>query len=175
MQFTATSIDGAFLIQPDLHVDERGFFTRLYCPVELRAAGIAFEARQTSLSRNTARFTLRGMHYASEPEAKIVRCVSGRIHDVLLDLRPDSATYLKWTAAELDAISAAAFYIPPGVAHGFLTLVPDTDVVYQIDRIYRPGFDEGVRWNDPTFAIDWPADPVVIGSRDAHYPDFQGA
>jgi dTDP-4-dehydrorhamnose 3,5-epimerase len=172
MQFTAAAVDGAFFIRPDLQTDERGFFTRLYCPVEMLAANIPFDARQTSLSRNTAAYTLRGMHYAREPEAKIVRCVSGRIYDVLLDLRPQSPTYLKWAAAELDAASAAAFYVPPGVAHGFLTLVPGTDVLYQIDRIYRPGFDAGVRWNDPAFAIAWPEPPAVISARDANYPDY---
>jgi dTDP-4-dehydrorhamnose 3,5-epimerase len=173
MRFSPTSIIGAFIVEPDPRPDERGFFARLHCPREFASAGIGFSPLQTSLSRNTAARTLRGMHYATEPEAKLVRCVSGRMLDVLFDIRPDSPTYRATFGIELDAQSARGLFVPAGVAHGFLTLEPGTDVLYQIDRIYRPGFDAGLRWNDPAFDFRWPAEPAVIGARDATWPDFR--
>lgn len=173
MRFIPTDLPGVTIVEPDLHSDERGFFTRLNCPEEFAAAGVAFEARQTSLSRNQARHTLRGMHACTEPEAKLVRCTRGRILDVVFDIRRDSPTFGRSFGLELDAERARALYVPAGLAHGFLTLAPDTDVLYQIDRLYRPGCDFGLRWNDPAFAFAWPAAPVVIGARDAVYPDFR--
>lgn len=174
MRFLSTAVAGVMLVEPELIRDARGFFARLSCPEEMRAAGIAFQPLQTSLSRNDAMHTLRGLHFCLEPEAKLVRCVAGRIFDVALDLRAGSPTYLKHTAVELDARSACGLFIPPGVAHGFLTLEPQCDVLYQIDRIFRPGYDAGVRWNDPAFAIAWPAEPEVVSDRDNGYPDWTG-
>ena len=172
MRFAPTAIDGVLIVEPELQTDERGFFTRLNCVDEFASAGVAFVARQTSLSRNAARHTLRGMHYCVEPEAKLVRCARGKILDVVFDTRPDSPTFRRAFGVELDHESARGLYVPPGVAHGFLTLRADTDVLYQIDRAWRPGFDAGLRWNDPAFAFEWPAAPVVIGARDASWPDF---
>ena len=172
MQFLPTGIDGVHLVEPKPEADERGFFARLYCPQEFAAAGIAFSPRQTSLSYNRCRLTLRGLHYTTEPEAKLVRCTRGRIFDVAVDIRKASPTFMHWCGYELDAIDARALFIPAGVAHGFLTLADASDVLYQIDRIYRPGFDAGVRWDDPAFAIAWPARPEVISSRDAAFPNF---
>ena len=172
MRFSKTTIEGVLIVEPDLHADTRGFFTRLSCPEEFAHAGVTFEPRQTSLSRNIARHTLRGMHYCNEPEAKLVRCTRGAIFDVVFDIRLGSATYGKSLGLELDAISARGLYIPAGLAHGFLTQEPDTDVLYQIDRLYRPGFDAGLRWNDPFFSFIWPHEPAVIDTRDAAYPDF---
>jgi dTDP-4-dehydrorhamnose 3,5-epimerase len=173
MRFTPTSIEGAVVVEPDPREDERGFFARLHCPREFAAEGIEFTPLQTSLSRNTAARTLRGMHYATEPEAKLVRCVRGRMLDVLFDIRRDSPSYRRTFAIELDETGARGLFVPAGVAHGFLTLEPDTDVLYQIDRIYRPGFDAGLRWNDPAFAFQWPFAPAVIGARDETWPDFK--
>lgn len=173
MRFIATDIDGVMIVEPDLHRDDRGFFTRLSCPREFAKAGITFEPRQTSLSRNLARHTLRGMHYCKEPEAKLVRCTRGRIFDAVFDIRPGSRTFRRAFGLELDAIGARGLFIPAGLAHGFITLEPDCDVLYQIDRLYRPGFDAGVRWNDPSFSLVWPAAPAVIDARDAGYPDFR--
>lgn len=172
MKFTATDIPGVVLIDIEPIADERGFFARLSCPIEMATAGIPFHPQQTSLSRNTARSTLRGMHYTTEPEAKLVRCVRGRIYDVALDLRPQSETFGKSIGCELDSKNAMALFIPAGVAHGFLTLAADSDVLYEIDRIYRPGFDAGVRWDDPFCKIKWPETPRVIHPRDLSYPDF---
>jgi dTDP-4-dehydrorhamnose 3,5-epimerase len=173
MRFLPTDLAGVTIVEPDLHTDERGFFARLNCPEEFAAAGIAFEARQTSLSRNIARHTLRGMHACSEPEAKLVHCTRGRILDVVFDIRRTSPTFGNSFGLELDPQGARGLYIPAGLAHGFLTLEPETDVLYEIDRLYRPGGDYGLRWNDPAFAFPWPAEPAVIGARDKAYPDFR--
>lgn len=173
MQFTPTDIAGVIRVEPQAHRDERGLFARLQCPETFATAGFPFEPAQTSVSRNPHRHTLRGLHYQPAPhaETKLVRVARGRIFDVAVDLRPGSPTYRRWTAAELSAENLLALLIPEGVAHGFLTLEPDTDVLYQISPAYRPGHEAGVRWDDPAFAIDWPAPPALISPRDAAYPD----
>lgn len=175
MRFTATELAGVAIVDIEPAVDDRGAFARLQCPEEFQAAGWSFTPVQTSLSRNPRAFTLRGMHYEPQPheEAKLVRVTRGRIFDVALDLRPGSPSFGRWTGVELSADNARAFLIAPGVAHGFLTLEPDTDVIYQIDKIFTPGHGRGVRWNDPAFDIRWPAAPVLISERDATYPDFK--
>ena len=173
MRFLPTGVDGVHLVEAEPDSDERGFFARLYCPQEFAAAGIPFRPCQTSLSYNRRRLTLRGLHYTTEPEAKLVRCTRGRVFDVAVDIRKDSPTFTRWCGFELDAAGALALFIPAGVAHGFLTLADDCDLVYQIDRIYRAGFDADLRWDDPAFAIAWPARPQVISPRDAAYPNFR--
>ena len=174
MRFVPTPIAGVVRIEAEPHVDDRGLFARLYCPEEFAAAGIDFAPAQTSLSRNPTSGTLRGMHFQAAPhaETKLVRVTRGRVFDVAVDLRPDSPTYRQWTGAELSAENLVGLYIGEGIAHGFLTLEPDTDVVYQIAPAYRPGHDAGVRWDDPAFGIAWPMAPVLISARDAGYPDF---
>ena len=174
MRFSDTEIAGVVVVEIEAHSDERGAFARLQCPEEFAAAGHPFTPAQTSLSRNPRAGTLRGLHYQPAPhaEVKLVRAVRGRIFDVAVDLRPGSPTHRKWTATELSADNARALLIPEGVAHGFLTLEPDTDVLYQIAPAYRPGHDAGVRWDDPAFGIDWPTRPTLISARDAGYPDF---
>ncbi|HEX5379430.1 MAG TPA: dTDP-4-dehydrorhamnose 3,5-epimerase family protein [Phenylobacterium sp.] len=175
MRFAPTSIDGVVVVDIDPSKDERGAFARLHCPQEFAAAGHPFVPAQTSLSRNTRALTLRGLHYEAAPheEAKLVRVTRGRIFDVAVDLRPDSPTYLAWTGAELSAENGRALLIGRGMAHGFLTLEDDTDVLYQIDRIFEPGHGRGARWNDPAFGVAWPAQPKVISERDATYPDHR--
>jgi dTDP-4-dehydrorhamnose 3,5-epimerase len=176
MLFTETGIVGVILLDLEPIADERGSFARLQCPDEFAAAGYPFTPAQTSLSRNAAAGTLRGMHYQPAPnaETKVVRAVRGRIFDVAVDLRRGSPTHWRWTGAELSAENGRALMIPEGVAHGFLTLEPDTDVLYQISPAYRPGHEAGVRWNDPAFGIQWPAQPALISARDAAYPDYRG-
>ena len=175
MRFTATEIDGVVIVDLDVIADERGSFSRLYCPDEFTAVGHPFVPIQTSLSRNTKARTLRGMHYEVAPhaEAKLVRATRGAIFDVAIDLRTDSPTYLRWTGAELSAQNGRALLIGKGMAHGFITLEEDTDVLYQIDRMFEPGHGRGVRWNDPRFGIEWPATPLVISERDAAYPNHE--
>jgi len=174
MRFTRSDIEGVVIVDAEPHTDARGGFARLHCPEEFAAAGIAFAPVQTSVSRNPTARTLRGLHYQPAPhaETKLVRVTRGRVFDVAVDLRPDSATYLRWTAAELSAENLRGLYIPEGVAHGFLTLEPDTDVLYQIAPAFRPGHEAGLRWDDPAFAIRWPAAPALISDRDATYPDY---
>lgn len=175
MRFRPTSIAGVVEVLPDRHADHRGAFFRTYCGEELRAAGLDFALSQISLSENPRRYTLRGMHYRAAPfeEQKIVRCVRGAVLDVAIDLREGSATRRHHVAVELSAAAGNALFIPRGCAHGFLTLTDDAAVEYLIDLPYAPGHDRGVRWNDPAFAIPWPAAPAVIGERDANYPDFR--
>lgn len=174
MRFAETGIAGVVVVDVEPAADERGLFARLHCPDAFAAAGHPFVPAQTSLSRNTAALTLRGMHYQAAPhaEVKLVRVTRGRAFDVAVDLRPDSATHGRWVSVELSADNARAVLIPEGVAHGFLTLEPGTDVVYQIAPRHEPGHGLGVRWNDPAFAISWPAEPEVISPRDAAYPDY---
>lgn len=173
MRFTPTEIAGVVRVEAEPHRDDRGLFARLHCPEAFAAAGIPFEPAQTSISRNPHLHTLRGLHYQPAPnaETKLVRVSRGRIFDVAVDLRPASLTYRRWTAAELSAENLMGLLIPEGVAHGFLTLEPDTDVIYQIAPAFRPGHEAGVRWDDPAFGIQWPAPPTLISPRDAAYPD----
>lgn len=175
MRFTATEIDGVVIVDLDVISDDRGSFSRLHCPEDFAAAGHPFVPAQTSLSRNAKARTLRGMHYEAAPhaEAKLVRATRGAIFDVAVDLRTDSSTYLRWTGTELSADNGRALLIGKGMAHGFMTLEDDTDVLYQIDRIFEPGHGRGVRWNDPAFGVAWPATPLVISERDATYRDHE--
>lgn len=174
MRFSATDVPGVVVVDIEPHTDERGLFARLHCPEEFARAGHPFTPAQTSLSRNPQALTLRGLHYQPAPhgETKLVRCVRGRIFDVAVDLRPESPTHRRWTAAELSAENARALLIPERVAHGFLTLEPDSDVLYQIAPMFQPGHEAGVRWDDPAFGIDWPARPALLSARDAAYPDY---
>ena len=177
MKFLETEIPGVVRILPEPFIDQRGTFSRLYCPKEFSDAGLDdFKPVQINLSRNVAMHTLRGLHWQDPPhaEAKLVRVTCGAIWDVAVDLRPDSPTRLQWAALRLDASSAEAFFIPEGFAHGFLTLEPDTDVLYQVSHVYAPGSERGARWDDPAFSIDWPARPAVISDRDRAYSDFVG-
>lgn len=175
MRFSATPVAGVMLVEIEPNEDNRGAFARLQCPDEFAAAGHPFSPVQTSLSRNPQAGTLRGLHYQAAPhaETKLVRTVRGRMFDVAVDLRSDSPTYRRWAGAELSAENACALFIPPGVAHGFLTLEPDTDVLYQISPAFEPGHEAGVRWNDPAFAVAWPGEPRLISPRDATYPDHE--
>jgi dTDP-4-dehydrorhamnose 3,5-epimerase len=175
VKFHATDIVGVLRISLEPHRDDRGFFGRSYCEREFAAHGIADRFVQVNHSFNSQAGTLRGMHYTSagHSESKVVRCIAGAIHDVVVDLRPDSSSYKRWSAVRLDAVNRESLYIPPGVAHGFLTLEPDSEVQYLMGSFYDPEVACGVRWNDRSFAIVWPAEPVVISARDAAYPEFE--
>lgn len=172
MIFKPTEFDGVLEIASEPNVDARGFFARLFCPEELRRAGVKFDSSQINLSRNTHAFTLRGMHYQDQPhaEAKIVRVTRGATHDVVVDIRPGSPTRYKWLSRVLDSRRAAALFIPEGFAHGFLTLEPDTDVLYQMGSPHLPGLARGLRYDDPRLAIAWPAQPRSISEQDKAWP-----
>jgi len=173
--FKPTRIVGAFEIEPERVVDERGFFARTFCRSEFADQGLTTEWVQCSISFSTRQGTLRGMHYQVEPyaEAKLVRCTRGAIYDVILDLRRDSPTFRRWSAAELSPTNRRAVYVPPGCAHGFQTLEDETEVLYQMSRIYHPQSARGVRWDDRAFGIEWPDRAPTIASRDRDYPDFE--
>ncbi len=174
MRFIPQKIAGVFVVEAQSHRDERGHFTRIYCEREFADAGIAFASPQINVSGNAKRHTLRGMHYQNPPhaEAKFVRAIRGRAFDVVVDLRKGSPTERQWLAVELDVRLQNAIFVPEGCAHGFLTLEDDTDILYQMGRPFVDGAGQGVRWNDPAFAIVWPAQPAVISPRDAGYPDY---
>jgi len=156
------------------HADERGFFARTWCRHEFEEHGLDPAVVQCNLSHNPRRGTLRGLHWQTPPhaEVKLVRCSRGAIWDVMVDLRPDSATYTRHFGAELTEENGRALYIPEGFAHGFVTLVDDSDVVYQMSALYEPSAGRGARWNDPAFGIAWPVREPILHPRDASYPDF---
>jgi dTDP-4-dehydrorhamnose 3,5-epimerase len=177
MRFEATPLPGAWVIELDLLGDERGWFARAFDAREFQARGLDPCAAQGNLSFNARRDTIRGMHYQAAPEGepKLVRCVRGAIFDVALDLRPTSRAYRAWHGIELSAENRRAFYLPPGMAHGFQTLTGDCEVLYQMGHPHVPEAARGVRWNDPAFAIAWPPSQGerTISARDRAYPDFQ--
>ena len=174
MRFVELPLAGAFRVELERHADDRGYFARTYCAREFAAAGLEPAVVQASISWNARRGTLRGMHWQAPPhaEAKLVRCAQGRIHDVVVDLRPGSPTYLRHAAVELSAAEGNALYIPPGLAHGFLTLVDGCQVHYQMSTFHAPEAGRGARWNDPAFGIEWPAPVEVVSERDRSWPDF---
>jgi len=176
MRFRALSISGAYVIESESQRDGRGTFTRTFCASEFGSRGIDTRVAQTSLSSSPRAGTLRGMHYsaASSCEAKLVRCVHGRAYDVLLDMRRSEATFGHWCAEDVSRDNARAIFIPAGVAHGFLTLEDETDILYQMSAPYDPVAARGVRYDDPAFGILWPSDPAVISERDRTYPSFVG-
>jgi dTDP-4-dehydrorhamnose 3,5-epimerase len=174
MIFTETKLRGAFIIQPELLGDERGFFARTFCRHEFTDHGLQSAFVQCNISFNNKNGTLRGMHYQAAPhqEAKLVRCTAGSIYDVIIDLRPDSATFTQWVAVELSAENRKMLYIPEDFAHGFLTMADNTEIFYQMSKFYEPQAARGLRWNDPAFGVQWPATVTTISSKDQNYPDF---
>jgi dTDP-4-dehydrorhamnose 3,5-epimerase len=176
MRFHETPLPGVWLIESERLGDERGWFARTFDREEFHARGLNPEVVQCNSSHNARRNTLRGMHYQAEPhgESKLVRCVRGSIFDVAVDLRPDSPAYCRWHGVELTAENGVAFYIPAGVAHGFQTLTDDCEVFYQMGHPYVPEAARGVRWDDPTFEIQWPSVDTerIVSKRDRVFGDF---
>ena len=175
MRFIETDLRGAYVLELEQRLDERGFFARVWCRDEFASLGLTTDIAQCSISRTTKAGTLRGMHFQRAPheEAKVVRCIRGAIYDVIVDLRPDTSTRGRWIGVELDAASGRALYVPEGFAHGFQTLEHDTDVLYMISSPYAPSAATGVRWDDPAFGIVWPEAPDrTISERDRSWPDF---
>ena len=174
MQLKRTRIEGLFEVDVTPHEDERGVFARTYDEQIFARAGLPTNWPQCNTSWNRRRGTLRGMHFQVAPkeEPKLVRCTSGRMFDVAIDLRRDSRTYRTWVGLELNAAKRNALFIPAGMAHGFLTLEDDCEVYYQMGEVFDESLQRGVRWNDSAFAIDWPFEPTVISARDAGYEDY---
>ncbi|NKB20126.1 MAG: dTDP-4-dehydrorhamnose 3,5-epimerase [Alphaproteobacteria bacterium] len=172
MIFHYTEIEGAFVVEPERHEDNRGWFARTYCQKHFEEMGLATEFSQCSASFNQHRGTLRGLHFQKAPfgEAKLVRCVQGAVFDVAVDIRPDSNTFGAWTGIELSAANVKSLYIPDGCAHGFQTLTHDTELFYQIDIPYQPDYSCGLRHDDPEIGIDWPIDYPTLSERDKTLP-----
>ena len=176
MKFIPTRIAGACLIEPELIQDERGFFARAWCKEEFIAQGLNPQFVQCSISFNVRKGTLRGMHYQAKPheEAKLVRCTRGAIYDVIVDLRPASATFKQWVAVELTADNRKMLYVPEGIAHGFQTLEDQTEVFYQMSEFYHPESARGIRWDDPVFKISWRLQNPSLSLNDMTHSEFNG-
>jgi dTDP-4-dehydrorhamnose 3,5-epimerase len=174
MIFTETRLKGAYVIDLERLADERGFFARTWCQREFEAHGLNASLVQCNISFNEKKGTLRGMHFQVVPraEAKLVRCTAGAIFDVIVDLRRDSGTFKQWTGVELSADNRRMLYVPEGFAHGFLTLLDNTEVFYQMSEFYSAEHARSVRWNDPAFGIQWPGEALIISERDHSHPDF---
>ena len=176
MTFSKTPIEGSVLIRPQRLEDERGFFARTYCVREFEEQGLVFAVVQRSIAHNTRQGTLRGMHFQAVPhgENKVVSCLRGAIYDVIIDLRPSSSTYRRWFGETLSAAGFEALYVPSGCAHGYVSLVDDTVVAYEMSAFHHPESARGVRFDDPAFGVTWPMAPVVISARDLGYALFTG-
>jgi dTDP-4-dehydrorhamnose 3,5-epimerase len=172
--FIETKLKGAFIVEPERFNDERGFFARTWCQQEFKIHRLNPRLVQCNSSLNIKKGTLRGMHYQAAPyeEAKLVRCTMGAIYDVIIDLRTESETYKQWISVELTADNRKMLYIPESFAHGFLTLVDNTEVLYQVSEFYMSEYARSVRWNDPAFSIHWPDNVVVISKKDQQCSDF---
>jgi len=175
MRFVETEISGAYVIELEPIADERGSFARTWCEREFAEHGISMTIRQCSISVNRHRGTMRGMHYQDAPHAeqRVVRCTSGAIYDVVVDLRAESTSFRRWVSVEMSRENRKMVYVPEGCAHGFVTLVDDVEVLYQMSAFYSADHARGVRWNDPAFAIEWPIEITTISERDKNHPDFR--
>ncbi|MBC8127953.1 MAG: dTDP-4-dehydrorhamnose 3,5-epimerase [Gloeobacteraceae cyanobacterium ES-bin-144] len=174
MKFTETPLKGAYIIELEKRGDDRGWFARYFCELEYNQHGLNHHIVQINDSVSKYKGTLRGMHYQLAPKAedKIVRCLRGALFDCIIDLRPDSATFLQHFSVELTAENRTMLYVPKGFAHGFMTLEPDTEAFYLVTEYYSPEHERGLRYNDPKFGISWPMAPTEVSDKDANHPDF---
>jgi dTDP-4-dehydrorhamnose 3,5-epimerase len=174
MNFTELSLPGAFVVDIQPMTDERGFFARGWCRKEFEAHGLALDFVQRNIGFSPRKGTLRGMHYQVAPhaEGKLVRCTRGAVCDVIVDLREGSRTFKKWHAVELSADNHRMIYIPEGFAHGYLTVMDESEIYYDTTCFFAPESARGVRFDDPAFGIDWPGSPSLLSDKDRSYPDF---
>ncbi|MGD6934010.1 MAG: dTDP-4-dehydrorhamnose 3,5-epimerase [Candidatus Bathyarchaeia archaeon] len=172
MRFTETPISGAWIIDPERHNDDRGYFVRAWCTKEFSEHGINFTPVQANMGFSIKKGTLRGMHFQKAPavEAKLVRCTKGSIFDVVVDVRPESATFGKWFGAELTAENGKMLYVPEECAHGYQTLEDNSEIYYLTSGFYAPKLAFGARYNDPLFNIKWPSPVTVISEQDRNWP-----
>jgi dTDP-4-dehydrorhamnose 3,5-epimerase len=175
--FTELGLPGVWLIEPVVHEDERGLFRRHFCSQEFAAHGLAHEAPQGNISENPHRGTLRGFHYqiGHSAEAKTLSCMTGALHDIVVDLRPDSPTFMRWISVDISSEDRHSLHLPVGCANGWITTAPNTIVHYYMSRLYDPTSVRGIRYNDPALGFHWPMEPVVITEKDLSYPDFDPA
>lgn len=174
MKFTEIKLKGAFIIEIDRIGDERGFFGRQWCQNEMTKMGLKADIAQVNTSLNKEKGTLRGLHYQKFPfqETKLIRCIRGRIFDVIVDLRPDSATFKQWFGLELTQDNYKMLYAPDNFAHGFITLKDNSEILYLVSQFYQPEAEAGLRWDDPQFSIHWPGSVQVMSDKDRNRPDF---
>lgn len=172
MRFQKTKIKGIVIIEPELKIDERGYFTRIFCQKELKRAGLDFHIVQVNRSFTKKKGTIRGMHFQKKPKAedKIVQCLKGAIYDVAIDLRKDSSTYGQCVAVELNEENKKMFFIPKGLAHGFQTLTNNCEILYFMSEFYSPEYTSGVCWNNPFFNILWPIKNSILSKKDKDWP-----
>jgi len=175
MIFKETPLKNAFLIDMEKRMDERGFFGRFFCSGEFEAHGLEGGFMQANNSLSHEKGTLRGLHYQLAPmaETKLIRCIRGSLYDVILDLRKESKTFGKWFGEVLSEENRRMMYVPKGFAHGFLTLEPNSELLYLVSTPYSKELERGIRWNDPHFNIAWPETPAVISDRDRNLPDYE--
>jgi dTDP-4-dehydrorhamnose 3,5-epimerase len=175
MIFHATKLLGAYVLELEKLADERGYFARSWCVRDFATHGLDTNLVQCNVSFNQKRGTLRGLHFQLPPfaETKLVRCTRGAIWDVMVDLRPTSPSFLQWVGEELTPSNGKMMYIPKGFAHGFISLVDESEVFYQMSEFFAPDQARGVRWNDPLFQITWPIAAQVISAKDRLYGDAQ--
>jgi len=174
MIFRETPLHGAYVLELEQRADERGFFARTFCANEFTAHGLKPTVAQANVSYNHHAGTMRGMHYQLPPaaETKLVRCTRGAIYDVIIDLRPESPSYLQHFGVELTEHNRLALYVPELFAHGYLTLTDDAEVIYQVGEFYTPGYERGIRYDDPAFGIEWPAPITLTSNKDQFWPAF---
>lgn len=177
MKFVQLGLPGVWLIEPAVHTDERGTFRRHFCVKEFAAHGLATDVAQGNVSENPQRGTLRGFHYqaAGFAEAKTLSCLTGALHDIVLDLRPDSPAFMQWVSVELSAAARTSLHVPAGCANAWITLAPDTTIHYYMSEFFAPQSARGIRYNDARFGFRWPMEATVISERDRSYPDFDPA
>ena len=174
MIFVETRIPGCHIIELEKRADKRGFFARGWCWQEFADQGLDNRLAQMNISYNRYRHTLRGFHYQNSPyqEDKLLRCVNGAVYDVMIDLRPESSTYMSHISIELSAANYRMLLVPKGCANAFLTLADETEVTYFTSEFYTPTAERGVCWNDPAFGVRWPAEPAIISDKDRCWPSF---
>ncbi|MGM3308141.1 dTDP-4-dehydrorhamnose 3,5-epimerase [Anabaena sp. WFMT] len=172
MIFTSTNLSGAFIIDLEEKSDSRGFFARTFCAQEFADHGLKSTVAQCNLSFNHQKGTLRGMHYQILPaaETKLIRCTQGAIYDVIIDMRPESPTYLSHIGVELTAENRRALYVPEMFAHGYQALTDGAEVVYQVGEFYTPGYERGLRYDDPLLEISWPLGVTEMSDKDRNWP-----
>ncbi len=172
MNFIPQKLDGVYLIETDRKQDERGWFSRTWCKEEFTKIGHTGEWLQHNHTLTTEKGSIRGMHYQLLPftEIKLVRCIVGRVYDVIVDIRKNSPTYLKYLGIELSSLNGSMLYIPHGFAHGFQTLEPNCEMLYCHSATYEPGFEGGLLFSDPALMIEWPLAPTIISERDKSHP-----
>lgn len=174
MTFTQLGLPGVWLIDPVVFADDRGVFRRHFCAEEYQAHGLTPTVAQGNVSENLYAGTLRGFHYQLPPwaEAKTLSCITGALYDIVVDLRPDSPTFLQWISVEISARDRRSLYVPAGCANAWLTTEPNTVLHYYMSEFYHPESYRGFRYNDPAFDFRWPAEPAVISDKDRTFPDF---